>query len=44
MAINIREKLRNLTKAVKKEREIDTRAVERSREYIRRVKQATKTR
>lgn len=38
------DKLRKLAKAVKKERTIDTSAVQRSQEYIRRVKQIAKTR
>lgn len=42
--MNVKQRLKDLAKAVKKEREIDTKAVERAKEYVRRVKQAAKTR
>lgn len=41
--MNVKERLRNLAKAVKREREIDTKAVERAKEYIRRIKETAKT-
>lgn len=41
--MNVRETLKNLAKAVKKEREIDTKAVDRAKEYVRRIKATAKT-
>ncbi|KKN25069.1 hypothetical protein LCGC14_0888520 [marine sediment metagenome] len=42
--MNVLDELKKLTNKVKERRKIDTKAVEQSQEYIRRIKQAAKTR